>query len=126
MVVKSGFVCSSVLMSTLPEEYLLGVELFNSGKFFDCHEAWEIVWLNAAGDDREFLHAMIQVAAALHHVQRGNLKGADSVGRRAMGKLAMLPAEVMRLDTGKFRSSLGNFLAQLSPPFPKIKLQGED
>ncbi len=113
-------------METLPEEFLLGVELFNSGKFFECHEVWEIVWLKAKGDEREFLHAMIQAAAALHHVQRGNLKGADSVGRRAMGKLTLLPAEIMRLNTGKFRSSFENFLAQVTSPFPLIELQGED
>lgn len=113
-------------MPELPEEYLRGIKLFNEGRFFDCHEVWETVWLESEGIERDFLHAMIQAAAALHHFQRGNLKGADSVGRRAIGKLAAMPNVVMGLDVGEFRSALENFLAQTDAPFPRIKLQGED
>lgn len=112
-------------MKSLPEEFLRGVELFNEGRFFDCHEAWETIWLNAEGIERELLHSMIQAAAALHHVQRGNLKGADSVGRRAIGKLAALPNVVMQLGTVEFRQSLERFLANPDSLFPRINLQGE-
>lgn len=113
-------------MPELPEEYLRGIKLFNEGRFFDCHEVWETVWLNAEGIEREFLHAMIQSAAALHHARRGNLKGAGSVGRRAIGKLAAMPNVVMQLDTAEFRLSLERFLANADSPFPLINLQGED
>ncbi|MGH9800181.1 MAG: DUF309 domain-containing protein, partial [Blastocatellia bacterium] len=113
-------------MPELPEEFLRGIKLFNEGRFFECHEAWEAVWLKAGGVERDFLHAIIQAAAALHHFQRGNLKGARSVGRRAIGKLAAMPAVVMRLDTGELRSSLESILAQTDAPIPHIKLQGED
>lgn len=113
-------------MPDLHEEFLLGVELFNDGKFFECHEVWEIVWLKADGFEREFLHAIIQAAAALHHVQRGNLKGALSVGRRAIDKLAKLPPPMMmmmRLDTGELQKSLEKFLTEPDAPIPHIALQ---
>ena len=113
-------------MEILPEEFLRGVELFNDGKFFQCHEAWETVWLQAEGTDREFLHAMIQAAAALVHAQRGNWKGAQSVGRRAIGKLAALPETVMRINTINFRLSLEAVLSQTEISFPQIELQAEN
>ena len=113
-------------METLPEEFLLGVKLFNDGKFFECHEAWETVWLKAEGADREFLHAMIQATAALVHAQRGNWKGAQSVGRRAIGKLAALPEIVMRINATNFRLALEAFLSQTESSFPQIQLQAED
>lgn len=112
-------------MNSLPEEFLRGIQLFNEGKFFECHEVWEIVWLKADGVEREFLHAMIQAAAALLHFQRGNLKGATSVGQRAIGKLAAMPDVVMQFDTIKFRQSLESFLTNPTVPFPRVTLQGE-
>lgn len=116
-------------MPDLPEEFLRGVELFNDGKFFECHEVLEVIWLKAEGDEREFLHAVIQAAAALHHVQRGNLKGAQSVGRRAIDKLAKLPPPqmmtMMRLDIRQLQALLENFLTEPDAPIPHIALQDE-
>jgi predicted metal-dependent hydrolase len=110
-------------MTELPEEFLRGVALFNDGKFFECHEVWETIWLKAEGDEREFLHAMIQVAAALVHLQRGNLKGAQSVSARAIGKLENLPGEIMLLNTREFLRSLEQFLLATNSSFPRIRLQ---
>src|SRR5690242_1361428 len=109
--------------------YLRGVDLFNAGQFFECHEVLEEIWLKAEGPERELLHALIQSAVALHHFQRGNLKGAQSVSRRARGKLEKLPPRILRLDTRKFAESLGSFfdaiLDRQSPvtAFPRIQLQ---
>jgi predicted metal-dependent hydrolase len=112
-----------------PAQYMRGVELFNDGRFFECHEVWEEIWLKAEGPQRELIHALIQSAVALHHFQRGNLKGAVSVFRRARGKLEKLPREILRLDTRNFAESLGRFFdAALDrqapvPAFPRIQLQ---
>lgn len=109
-------------MTALPEEFLRGIELFNTGRYFECHEVWEGIWLRAEGEDREFLHAMIQAAASLHHLQRGNFSGARSVGKRAAGKLKKLPAVMMGLDTSEFRQLLEQTLAAATFFFPRIEL----
>ncbi|THF71041.1 DUF309 domain-containing protein [Deinococcus sp. Arct2-2] len=43
-----------------------GIRLFNSGHWWEAHEAWEGAWLRAAGDERACLSALILLAAALH------------------------------------------------------------
>ncbi|MGH9934683.1 MAG: DUF309 domain-containing protein, partial [Blastocatellia bacterium] len=91
--------------------YLRGIELFNAGRFFESHEALEEIWLKSEGAERELLHALIQSAAALYHFQRGALKGALSVYRRAQRKLAALPPTVMGLDTKAFARELDDFFA---------------
>jgi predicted metal-dependent hydrolase len=96
-------------MDDLPVQYLRGIELFNAGEFFASHEALEGIWLKSEGAERELLSALIQSAAALHHLQRGNLKGASSVYRRAQRKLAALPPTVMGLDTKAFAQELEDF-----------------
>jgi predicted metal-dependent hydrolase len=43
-----------------------GVALFDAGRFFEAHEAWEAAWLVEAGDVRRMLHGLIQIAAGYH------------------------------------------------------------
>lgn len=107
-------------MSSLPAEYLHGVELFNRGEYFACHEALEGLWQSAAGEEREFLHGLIQAAAALHHDRRGNLKGARGVYERARHKLASLPPTVMQLPVERLLADLDDYFesdrARQMPP----------
>jgi predicted metal-dependent hydrolase len=48
------------------QEFEHGVTLFNSGKFWHAHEAWELVWQQHAEDERLFFQGLIQLAAAYH------------------------------------------------------------
>ncbi len=50
------------------EEFLHGVNLFNEGKFWHAHEAWEEVWRRHTEDERLFFQGLIQLAAAYHHL----------------------------------------------------------
>lgn len=50
------------------EEYFHGVTLFNTGKFWHAHEAWEQVWNRHREEGRIFLQGLIQLAAAYHHL----------------------------------------------------------
>lgn len=40
--------------------------MFNAGRWWEAHEAWEPLWLRAAGPERHFLQGLILLAAALH------------------------------------------------------------
>jgi len=64
-----------------------GIRLFNSGKFFECHEALEALWLEAEGAEKTFLHGLIQIAVAFHHYSRGNEAGFRSVFQKGRDKL---------------------------------------
>lgn len=45
---------------------LRGIALFDDGKWFEAHEAWEDAWLESEGLEKVFLQGLIQLAAALH------------------------------------------------------------
>lgn len=93
---------------------LEGFRLFNAGKYFDCHEALEPLWLAASGEQRVFLHALIQVAAAMHHWQHHNEKGARSLYQRAREKLLSLPPWMMGISIRDFTAKMDLFL-NISP-----------
>ena len=88
-----------------------GIALFNDGKFFECHEAWEEIWKRSSGDEKLFYQGIIQAAVAILHAQRGNLIGAASLYAKASDKLDHLPSEHMGIALGKLRDALKDFFA---------------
>ena len=54
----------------------LGLELFNAGRYWDAHEAWEEAWMpDRRGPDGGFYKGLIQVAAGCLHYGRRNRRG---------------------------------------------------
>jgi hypothetical protein len=60
---------------------------FRTGRFWDAHEVLEGLWRETGGDEKTFYQALIQVAASLHHLDEGNMHGADKLARTAREKL---------------------------------------
>ena len=52
-----------------------GLRCYRAGQFFAAHKHWQAVWLELPDPEKTFLQALIQVAAAFHHFQRGNQEG---------------------------------------------------
>jgi predicted metal-dependent hydrolase len=102
-----------------------GVRLFNEGRFFECHEVWEMLWKRSSGADRLFYQGMIQAAAALLHADRGELGGARSIWTKARAKLDRLPREYRGIALGDFRVEVGESIAAAGNPAsrqcPKIR-----
>jgi predicted metal-dependent hydrolase len=70
-----------------------GLTCYGRGEFFLAHEHWEAVWLTLEEPRKSFLQALIQVAAAFHHLHAGNPAGAASLLRRALRRLELCPAD---------------------------------
>ena len=94
-----------------------GIHLFNEGDFFRAHEAWEDVWKKADGEEKTFYQGIIQVAAALVHIQRGNHKGAISLYLKSRPKLDRFPGVWMGIDLEHFRDQLSHYFKQLETSF---------
>ena len=97
------------LKKSAGEYFEEGIELFNQGHFFDCHEAWEEVWKRAHGAEKLFYQGLIQAAVAILHAQRGNRDGARSLYAKARAKLDPIAPQHMGLAIGKLRDDLAEF-----------------
>jgi len=65
-----------------------GIELFNSGRYWDSHEAWEREWKpDRWGPDSGFYKGLIQIAAGCLHYGRLNRRGAVNKWRTGAGYL---------------------------------------
>ena len=66
--------------------------LFNAGRYFEAHEAWEQAWLVEQGDARVLLQGLIQVAAGCHKAREGQAAGCVRLIRAGLEKLERVGA----------------------------------
>ncbi len=111
-----------------------GVALWNARDPHPAHEEWEALWHEAEGPRRAWLQGLIQVAAALFHVERGfYASGFVKLMRSAAEKRRGYDARGERIDAAALEADLGPWeahaelvergrgLREQLPPWPTIR-----
>lgn len=80
------------------EDFNDGIVLFNSGKFWESHEAWEEIWKRHSENSRFFFQGLIQVAAGLHQLRRNIYHGVEKHFRNALWKLEPFQPVFLEVD----------------------------
>jgi predicted metal-dependent hydrolase len=75
-----------------------GIALFNSGKFWHAHEAWEAIWMNHPEDGRFFIQGLIQLAAAYHQLRKKVYRGVVIHLKQAQERLKLFPPDFLGID----------------------------
>jgi uncharacterized protein len=108
-----------------------GLRCYRAQEFFAAHEHWEIVWLKSKEPEKTFLQGLIQVAAAFHHLQRGNPRGTCSLLEGARARLERYPEHFGGIDVTSLCREIEEWLQALkvdrSNPgrsFPELHHQG--
>ena len=79
--------------------------LYSAGRFFDAHEALEVVWRRSPEPPMPFLQGLIQWAVAFEHHRRGNAHGARVLLERAWSRLAGAPEDDLGVDLSACRAA---------------------
>ena len=89
-----------------------GVNLFNKRKFFEAHEIWEQLWLNAK-EEKKFLQGLIFIAGGYYHYQNKNIKGAELFLERGYELLLKYPNKYFDIDVKKLKKDTKNNLEKI-------------
>src|SRR3712207_7238877 len=65
----------------LPDLALRGIEEFNRGEFYECHEYLEEAWMQEPRRVRFLYQGILQVGVGFYHQQNGNWRGATGLLR---------------------------------------------
>ncbi len=95
-----------------------GVDEFNRGFFFECHDTLEELWSGLRGEGRGFVQGLIQVAVAFYHLGNANPAGAKSLLRRALSRFARYPSPYSGFDLDAHRAELTRWLARIEAGDP--------
>jgi uncharacterized protein len=60
----------------MPEEFWQGIEQFNAGQFYACHDILEALWIDSIEPDKTFYQGILQIAVGLYHLGNHNQRGA--------------------------------------------------
>lgn len=111
-------------MNEAQEKLLLkGLEEFNAGQYFDCHETLEALWKGLSGDEKTLVQGIIQVSVAYYHLNRGNTKGALRLFDRALPRIEPYLPTLLELDLASFFQAIRaerERLAAQGPDLPFI------
>ena len=111
------------------ERFVRGLELFNRGEYFECHEVIEGLWLETAEADafRDLYKGVIQAAAAIYQWDRGILTGARGLCRTAIEYLEKYRPRSLGLDVEKLAREMkicSNTLEQWDEKSPLPRVPG--
>jgi predicted metal-dependent hydrolase len=94
-----------------------GIELFNSRRYWDAHEAWEETWMpDRRGPDSGFYKGLIQVAAACLHYGRHNRRGAVNKWRSGAAYLRPYLPRHLGVELAPLVEQVDGFLHAMETP----------
>ena len=97
----------------LPDLVLRGIEEFNRGEFFECHEYLEEAWMHESGRIRYLYQGILQVGVGFYHLQNGNWRGATGLLRNGTTRLKEFEPAALGVDVAKLIRQSESCLQQL-------------
>ena len=85
----------------LPDLALKGIEEFNRGEFYECHEYLEEAWMQEKRRVRFLYQGILQVGVGFYHLRNGNWRGATGLLRNGTLRLKEFEPETLGLDVAR-------------------------
>ena len=63
------------------------LNLFNAQKWYDAHDAFEDIWNELDGDERQIIQGILQVSVSQFHLNKGNNNGAIILLGEGLGRI---------------------------------------
>ncbi len=97
----------------LPNLALKGIEAFNNGEFYECHEYLEEAWMEEPGRVRFLYQGILQVGVGFYHQQNGNWRGATGLLRNGTTRLREFEPETLGVDVARLVRECERCLGEL-------------
>ena len=105
-------------MENLPDSFWRGIEQFNQGQFYACHDTLEALWMQAAEPPKLLYQGILQLAVACHHLENRNWRGAVILLGEGISRLRPYQPEYAGLDIDQLIQSSADLLTQLQQAGP--------
>ena len=91
-----------------------GIDEFNQGLFFECHETLEEIWLEEHGEERKFYQGIIQIAAGYFKWEQKVPAGAIKLWHSGLEKLEPYGPVYLGIDVESFVVAVKENLHELT------------
>ena len=97
----------------VPQEFWQGVEEFNQGEFYACHDTLEALWMESSEPEKTFYQGVLQIAVALYHLGNSNWRGAVILLGEGTNRLQRYQPIYSEIDVEKLIDQSTELLAAL-------------
>ena len=121
----------------VPRLVLKGIEEFNKGEFYECHEYLEEAWMREPNRVRFLYQGILQVGVGFYHLKNGNWRGATGLLRNGTARLKEFEPTTLGIDVAQLVCECERCLEELEKlgrervrefdqtKVPKIVVSGE-
>jgi len=94
------------------------IDLFNNQKWYEAHDAFEDIWNDLVGDERQIVQGILQVSVSQFHLNKGNLNGAMILLGEGLGRIRNRVSEDLEIDLISLCYCLESLLNKLHTKTP--------
>jgi predicted metal-dependent hydrolase len=103
----------------VPELALKGIEEFNKGEFYECHEYLEEAWMQEPRRVRFLYQGILQVGVGFYHLGNRNWRGATGLLRRGTARLKEFEPVTLSIDVARLVRECERCLKELEELGPE-------
>ncbi len=107
------------MTEAVPQEFWQGVEQFNQGQFYACHDTLEALWMEATEPQKTFYQGILQIAVALYHLGNSNWRGTVILLGEGINRLRRYPPTYAGIDVDELLTSSAAMLTALQQAGPE-------
>jgi predicted metal-dependent hydrolase len=107
------------MTEAVPQEFWQGVEQFNQGQFYACHDTLEALWMEATEPQKTLYQGILQIAVALYHLGNSNWRGAVILLGEGINRLRRYPPTYAGIDVDELLTSSAAMLTALQQAGPE-------
>lgn len=97
----------------MPQQFWEGVEQFNQGEFYACHDTLEALWMESIDPDKTFYQGILQIAVALYHLGNKNWRGAAILLGEGINRLRYYQPMYAEINVEELIDQTSNLLTAL-------------
>ena len=94
------------------------IDLFNHQKWYEAHDAFEDLWNDLVGDERQIIQGILQVSVSQFHLNKGNINGAMILLGEGLGRIRTRVSDDLGIDLFSLCRNLESLLDKLHTNIP--------
>ena len=106
-------IMSEEYIKSFEDNFLTALNLFNTQKWYEAHDAFEDIWNTLDGDERQVIQGILQVSVSQFHLSKGNLNGATILLGEGLGRIKNRTNISLGIDLQSFCKHLEELLKKL-------------
>ena len=97
----------------IPASFWQGVQEFQAGQFYECHDTLEALWIEAQEPNKTFFQGILQIAVACYHLGNQNWRGAVILLGEGIHRLSPYQPDYGNIDINHLLDTSSALLSHL-------------